>query len=104
MISLSNPEKIALLTDSCADLTPAARAGKAIYVVPLRIRCRDREYSDGVDIFASDIYRRQGLGELPQTSLPDFFDVGRPSARSPPTATRRLSPSISPPVSRVPTT
>ncbi|MBC5735450.1 DegV family protein [Lawsonibacter faecis] len=77
MISLSNPEKIALLTDSCADLTPAARAGKAIYVVPLRIRCRDREYSDGVDIFASDIYRRQGLGELPQTSLPDFFDVGR---------------------------
>ena len=74
---MSNPEKIALLTDSCADLTPAARAGKAIYVVPLRIRCRDREYSDGVDIFASDIYRRQGLGELPQTSLPDFFDVGR---------------------------
>ena len=50
---------------------------RPIYVVPLRIRCRDREYSDGVDIFASDIYRRQGLGELRQTSLPDFFDVGR---------------------------
>ena len=71
MIALSNPEKIALLTDSTADLTPAMRAGKPIYVVPLKIRCDDGEFSDGVDIFAQDVYDRLRRGELPRTSLPE---------------------------------
>ena len=71
MIALSNPEKIALLTDSTADLTPAMRAGKPIYVVPLKIRCDDGEFSDGVDIFAQDVYDRLHRGELPSTSLPE---------------------------------
>ena len=68
---MSNPEKIALLTDSTADLTPAMRAGKPIYVVPLKIRCDDGEFSDGVDIFAQDVYDRLRRGELPRTSLPE---------------------------------
>ncbi len=68
---MSNPEKIALLTDSTADLTPAMRAGKPIYVVPLKIRCDDGEFSDGVDIFAQDVYDRLHRGELPRTSLPE---------------------------------
>ena len=71
MIVLSNPEKIALLTDSTADLTPAMREGKPIYVVPLKIRCDDGEFSDGVDIFAQDVYDRLRRGELPRTSLPE---------------------------------
>ena len=78
MISMSNgytapenPEKIALLTDSCADLSGVLRAGKPIFVLPLKVRCRDGEYSDGVDLFASDVYARLAAGELPQTSLPD---------------------------------
>ena len=71
MIALSNPEKIALLTDSTADLTPAMREGKPIYVVPLKIRCDDGEISDGVDIFAQDVYDRLHRGELPRTSLPE---------------------------------
>lgn len=66
-----NPQKIALLTDSCADLPPQMREGKAIYVVPLQILCQDGVYSDGVDMFAPDIYRRLADGELPHTSLPD---------------------------------
>lgn len=66
-----NPERIALLTDSTADLPPAMREGKAIYVVPLKIICEDGEYSDGEDIFAQDIYRRLRGGELPRTSLPE---------------------------------
>lgn len=69
-MALSNPEKIALLTDSCADLSRELCAGKPIYMVPLRIRCKDREYDDGVNIFAKDIYKRLHKGELPQTSLP----------------------------------
>ena len=64
MIALSNPEKIALLTDSTAE-------GKPIYVVPLKIRCEDGEYSDGVDITAEGVYERLHRGELPRTSLPE---------------------------------
>lgn len=66
-----NPEKIALLTDSCADLSEKQRKNKPIFVVPLKIRCVDGDFSDGVDIFANDIYRRQSAGEMPHTSLPE---------------------------------
>lgn len=66
-----NPQKIAILTDSCADLTAEIRADKPIFVVPLKIICADGEYADGVDIFAQDIYRRLEQGELPHTSLPN---------------------------------
>ncbi|WP_367924393.1 DegV family protein [uncultured Ruthenibacterium sp.] len=72
-----NPEKIALLTDSCADLSEKQRKGKPIFVVPLKIRCEDGEFSDGVDIFAADIYKRQKAGEMPHTSLPDGGSVKR---------------------------
>ena len=70
------PQKIALLTDSCADLTPQLAADNQIYVVPLRILCSDREYLDGVDIRGADIYDRLRAGELPQTSLPAAEDIG----------------------------
>lgn len=69
------PQKIALLTDSCADLTPQTARDNGIYIVPLRILCADREYYDGVDICAEDIYARLRAGELPQTSLPLGEDV-----------------------------
>ena len=69
------PQKIALLTDSCADLSPQIAAEHHIQVVPLRIRCQDGEYRDGVDIHASDIYRRLRAGELPHTSLPAGQDI-----------------------------
>lgn len=72
-----NPQKIALLTDSCADLPTGLRADKPIYTVPLRILCRDGEFSDGVDIFPADIYRRLEGGELPHTSLPTGGSVER---------------------------
>ena len=68
---MSNPEKIALLTDSTADLSAEMRSGKPIYTVPLKIICQDGEFSDGVDIFAQDVYQRLHQGELPRTSLPE---------------------------------
>ena len=37
------PKKIALLTDSCADLSRQLVEEYHIFVVPLRIRCRDGE-------------------------------------------------------------
>lgn len=73
-----NPQKIALLTDSCADLPPrAVEEYGNIFVVPLRILCEDGEYEDGVNICGADIYRRLKTGELPQTSLPAGEQVER---------------------------
>ena len=69
------PQKIALLTDSCADLSPALAAETHIHIVPLRILCADGEYSDGMDIRGADIYKRLRAGELPQTSLPAGEDI-----------------------------
>ena len=70
-----NPEKIALLTDSCADLSEKQRKNKPIFVLPLKIRCEQGEFSDGVDIFAEDVYRLQQRGEALHTSLPDGGSV-----------------------------
>ena len=69
------PQKIALLTDSCADLPPRLAEENHIRIVPLRILCGDGEYRDGVDIRAADIYARLRAGELPQTSLPAGQDI-----------------------------
>ena len=52
------PQKIALLTDSCADIAPELAEKYHIFVVPLRILCADGEYLDGVNIQSADIYRR----------------------------------------------
>lgn len=71
------PQKIAVLTDSCADLTPRLAEENHIYRVPLRILCADGEFLDGVDIFGEDIYARLRAGELPQTSLPSGEDIER---------------------------
>ena len=70
------PQNIALLTDSCADLSPQLAADNHIYVLPLRILCADGDYLDGVDIRGADIYERLHRGELPQTSLPSTENLG----------------------------
>lgn len=68
-------EKIAIITDSCADLTPKQLAAyDNIFVLPLVIRCEDGEYLDGVDITAADVYTRLQT-ELPKTSLPSGDSV-----------------------------
>ena len=70
-----HPQKIALLTDSCADLSPELVEENHIFVVPLRILCADGEYLDGVNIRSEDLYRRLRAGELPQTSLPAAEEI-----------------------------
>lgn len=70
-----NPKKIALLTDSCVDISPALAAENHIHIVPLRILCKDGEYQDGVNIQGTDIYTRLQAGELPKTSLPSNQDI-----------------------------
>ena len=65
-----NPQKIAILADSCCDIPAKQTAETDLFLVPLRILAPDGEYADGVDIFASDIYRRLADGENLSTSLP----------------------------------
>ena len=61
-----NPEKIAFLVDSCAEMEPRHRKGLPVYVVPLRIACKDKDYNDGEDISAKDIYKRLERGSCPK--------------------------------------
>lgn len=70
------PQKIALLTDSCADIDPRLAEREHIFVVPLRILCSDGEYQDGVTIRNTDIYQYLHAGELPKTSLPSTEEIG----------------------------
>ncbi len=70
-----NPQKIAILADSCCDIPAKAAAETDLFLVPLRILGPDREFSDGIDIFASDVYRRLSDGETLSTSLPSGADV-----------------------------
>lgn len=72
-----HPQKIAILTDSCADLSPRLAEENHIFIVPLRILCADGEYLDGVNIRGEDIYARLRAGELPQTSLPAGEDIAK---------------------------
>lgn len=70
MITPMAPRKISLLTDSTADLTTQVAEENHIHVVPLRIRCADGEYSDGVDIHAADIYTRLRRASCPRPPFP----------------------------------
>ena len=76
-----NKQRIALVTDSCADIPAALLKKYPIYVIPLKIRFGDNEYLDGVTIQPSEIYRRQ-KDELPRTSLPDGALIETRSAGS----------------------
>jgi fatty acid-binding protein DegV len=67
--------KIALLTDSCADIPPSQARENGIFIAPLRILCADGEYRDGVDITPQDVYDRLRKGDLPKTSLPSGEDI-----------------------------
>ncbi len=71
---LGQTEKIAVLTDSCADLPVEWTDRFHIFVLPLIIRCKNQEFHDGVDIFPEDIYEVLKT-ELPKTSTPSGDDI-----------------------------
>lgn len=64
-----NPQKIALLTDSCADIPQKLIQKYDIFVLPLRLLFHDGEYLDGITITPHQIYERLPH-EIPTTSLP----------------------------------
>lgn len=64
-----NADKIALLTDSCADIPPEVSKKYPIYTIPFTITFGQDSYQDGVTIFPEEVYRRQPQ-ETIKTSLP----------------------------------
>ena len=75
-----NKQKIALLTDSCADIPAAVCKRYGIHVVPLGLTFSDGTYADGVDITPSEVYRRLPQ-EMPKTTPPSGEAVGQAFAR-----------------------
>lgn len=64
-------EKIALITDSCCDLTQQSLSKYNITMFPVRIIYSDREYLDKIDISPEEMYASLKK-EIPTTSLPDL--------------------------------
>jgi len=72
--------KIAIVTDSSANLPHELVEKHHIFVVPVLIYLDGREYHDGVDIVPSEIYRYLRLssnGNLPKTATPSVGDFVR---------------------------
>ncbi|MGM0125356.1 DegV family protein [Enterococcus sp. AZ194] len=65
-----NKEKIAILVDSGTDVPEEIIKQENMYMIPLKIIYKDREYTDKVDITADEIYKKLPV-EIPSTSLPD---------------------------------
>lgn len=65
-----NKQKIAILTDSGADVPETIKEKFNIKVIPLKIIFEDGEYIDKVNITADEVYKRM-QDEIPKTSLPD---------------------------------
>lgn len=63
-----NKNKIAVLTDSCSDIPTSLVEKYDIYVLPLKVIFKDREYLDGVDITPLEVYESMAI-EIPKTSL-----------------------------------
>lgn len=73
-------KKIALVTDSTADLTEEIQKKYNIHVVPLKVRFKDKEYFDG-ELTSEEFYKKlEKAEELPATSQPspeDFANMYR---------------------------
>lgn len=67
-------EKIAIITDSCADVAQEYRDKYDIYVLPMVILSEDKEYHDGIDITSEDVYQMQESQDL-KTASPTGSDV-----------------------------
>lgn len=67
-------EKIAIITDSCADVTQENREKYDIFVVPMVVINGDREYKDGITINAAEVYEQQ-KSEVLKTASPTGEDV-----------------------------
>ncbi|MCY6484496.1 DegV family protein [Clostridium aestuarii] len=66
--------KIALITDTTADLTDEIIKKYNINVLPFRIIYKDKEYKDKIDITPEEVYNNLDK-EVPTSSLPSMKDM-----------------------------
>lgn len=62
-------DRIAIITDSCADLRKEELEGRPIFTIPFILNFSDGIYYDGVTIQPDEVYERLPK-EMPKTSLP----------------------------------
>lgn len=67
-------EKIAIITDSCADVTAVDKEKYDIFVLPMVVQNGDKEYRDGITITAEEVYEQQKTAVL-KTASPTGRDV-----------------------------
>ncbi|WP_315116258.1 DegV family protein [uncultured Clostridium sp.] len=67
-------EKIALITDTTADLTEEIIKEYNVEVLPFRIIYKDREYKDKIEITPQEVYDNFKV-EVPTSSLPSMQDM-----------------------------
>ncbi|MPQ42200.1 DegV family protein [Clostridium tarantellae] len=68
-------EKIAILTDSSCDLNEEELRQKNLFLIPLKIIYKDKEFNDKIDITTEEVYANLE-NEIPTTSLasPDYIN------------------------------
>src|SRR5207247_1762118 len=75
--------KVAIVTDSTADLPPQLVKARAITVVPLTLHFEGRSLLDGVDIRPSEFYRKLPNVTPPPTTSQPASGLARVLTRSP---------------------
>ncbi|EEI81865.1 DegV family protein [Anaerococcus tetradius] len=69
-------EKIAIMVDSAADISPSLAEEKGIYYMPLYVNIKDKFLKDRIDISPEEFYAYiKSENYLPKTSLPAPGDI-----------------------------
>lgn len=77
--SAESSQRVAVVTDSAADLPEAVLERHALHVVPVRVSVDGRDYLDKVGLATGEFYRRMAASaDLPKTSQPPPGDFRRP--------------------------
>ncbi len=67
---------IRILADSTCDLSPDLIEKYNIGIIPLYVRCGDKEYKDGKDVTPEDLFKwSDKTGETPKTAAPSIEDI-----------------------------
>ena len=76
--SAERAHKVAVVTDSAADVPEAIVERHALHVVPVRVNLDGRDYLDKVGLSTAEFYRRMAASQqLPRTSQPPPGDFRR---------------------------
>jgi hypothetical protein len=71
-------DRVAVVTDSAADLPEAIAEAYAVHVVPVRVNLDERDYLDKIGLSTGEFYRRMAASrQLPRTSQPPPGDFRR---------------------------